>query len=140
MTIIRAVAFLHPAMISGAISMTKWFPERRWQDESGQWWRWAIYETYRSPERQDFLFSEKKVTKARAWQSAHQYGLAMDVVAVKTLDDGTPIPNSWSWDNAHPWAMLRELARDCGLDAPIEWDRAHIEHPSFSEIKAAWRR
>jgi hypothetical protein len=38
-----------------------------------------IYETWRSPQRQRMLF-EQEITKADAWQSWHQYGLALDFV------------------------------------------------------------
>ena len=38
------------------------------------------FEGYRSPERQNYLFHVMKTTKARAFQSAHNYGLAVDFV------------------------------------------------------------
>jgi len=56
----------------------------------------AVFETYRSPERQADLFKQGRtvpgriVTKAMRWMSWHQYGVAADVALLK---DG-----QWSWD------------------------------------------
>ena len=65
----------------------------------------AIFEGYRSPARQDFLYAQgrngtgKLVTNARAWESAHQAGLAVDIAGYK---DG-----HWSWDfDAHKVACF----------------------------------
>jgi hypothetical protein len=44
-----------------------------------------IVETYRTPEKQDILYEQGRsteggiVTKARAWESYHNYGLALDI-------------------------------------------------------------
>lgn len=49
----------------------------------------TIVETYRSPSRQDFLYAQgrtspgKPVTRARGWESWHQYGVAMDIAILK---------------------------------------------------------
>lgn len=57
-----------------------------------------IFEGYRSPERQDFLFSQGRsapgriVTRAKAWRSYHQYGLAVDL-AFKGA-------KGWTWEGA----------------------------------------
>lgn len=40
-----------------------------------------VFETYRNPIRQNYLYHGKpQVTKANAWQSAHQYKVAADFV------------------------------------------------------------
>lgn len=85
------------------------------------------FEGYRSPERQDYLFTVEKTTRARGWQSAHNYGLAVDFVA---YNDG-----SWSWEGSEDWDFLREAATNCGLMCTISWDRPHVEHPIWSSIK-----
>jgi peptidoglycan L-alanyl-D-glutamate endopeptidase CwlK len=44
-----------------------------------------IVETYRTPEKQDILYEQGRtiegdiITKARAWESYHNYGLALDI-------------------------------------------------------------
>ena len=92
----------------------------------------APFEGYRSPDQQYELFNQKPlVTKAIPWRSAHQYGLAVDFVA--WTEQG------WSWDDNHDWNILRRLAQENGLDCPITWDRAHVEHPVWADIRRAWR-
>lgn len=93
--------------------------------------RFEFFEGYRSPERQDYLFSITKTTKARPWQSAHQYGLAADFV---------PRHNGrWSWDGHHDYEFLKKAAREFGMDVPIAWDLCHVEHRAmFRDMKLAW--
>lgn len=79
------------------------------------------FETYRSPERQDFLFHHLKTTKAMAYQSSHQFGLAVDFVAWH------PVTQHWSWSNNEDWAWLESRAIEVGLGVPIGWDRPHVE-------------
>ena len=81
----------------------------------------AVFETYRSPARQQFLKETTTSTKAGPWESTHQLGLAVDFVPY--------VDNSWSWDGSHPWDLLDRLAGESGLVRPIRWDRPHIEHP-----------
>jgi D-alanyl-D-alanine carboxypeptidase len=56
----------------------------------------AVFEAWRSPQRQDYLYAQgrtregKIVTKAQAWQSWHQYGVATDVALL--------VKGKWSWD------------------------------------------
>lgn len=72
-----------------------------------------IFESYRSPARQDFLYAQGRgkpgpvVTKAKAWQSWHQYGLAVDL-AVR-------VDGQWSW--AFDPAALAQVFQ--GL--PVTW-------------------
>lgn len=86
------------------------------------------FEGYRSPERQEYLFSVEKTTKARAFQSAHNYGLAVDFVPF--------VDGKWSWDENHDWGHLDYGARQRGLFRPIKWDRPHVEHPIWYAIKS----
>lgn len=86
------------------------------------------FEGYRSPERQNYLFTVEKTTKARAFQSAHQYGLAVDFVP--------QVGGKWSWDDNHDWEHLKFGAVQRGLMVPIKWDRAHVEHPIWWAVKS----
>lgn len=89
-----------------------------------------FYEGYRSPERQDELFAKNpRVTRARAWESSHQYGLAADFVG----RDGN---GQWSWDERLPWDRLDAIAASVGLVRPIRWDRPHLEHPAWALVRA----
>lgn len=94
--------------------------------------RFQLFEGYRSPERQMHLFTVEKTTKARPWQSAHQYGLAVDYAIRVKNQDGTVY---WSWADNAPWELLKSLAAEVGLDVPIAWDRGHVEHPAFARLK-----
>src|SRR5215218_7087274 len=64
-----------------------------------------IFEAWRSPERQRFLYAKGRttpgpiVTYAKAWQSYHQYGLAADFVGF--------VDGNWTWDL--PDATWRKL-------------------------------
>lgn len=94
--------------------------------------RFEIFETLRSAERQNYLFM-KGSTKAREWQSAHNYGLAVDFVAVKGISQsGSPL---WSWDINEDWQFLAKCADEVGLSAPISWDKPHIQSHIWDQIK-----
>lgn len=86
--------------------------------------RFALFETWRSPERQQMVFDQGK-SKALPGHSAHQHGLAGDYVAIV---GGQP-----SWDGGQDWDFLKGEALKVGLDAPIKWDMGHVEVPM-------WRR
>jgi hypothetical protein len=87
----------------------------------------APFETYRTPLRQAELFNQKeKVTNARAWESAHNYGLAVDFVP--------KLNGQWSWSEDHDYAYLREKAEEHGLFVPIRWDPCHVVHPIWYSI------
>jgi len=92
--------------------------------------KFRVFETYRSPMRQDYLFEQTKSTKARAWQSAHQFGLAADFVPVDEV-------GFWSWHDTEDWNWLGQRARDCGLSQPITWDRPHICAPEWTGVNEA---
>lgn len=86
------------------------------------------FEGYRSPERQNYLFHVMKTTKARAFQSAHNYGLAVDFVPW--------VNGAWSWDEHHDWKALEFCASQRGLLRPLKWDLPHIEHPIWFAVKS----
>lgn len=98
--------------------------------------RFHPFETYRSPERQRMLYEQgrsqpgRKVTNADAWQSPHQFGLAVDFVPKRRKNkDDLNSPWVWDWDFAtdEDWAFLSSSAASVGLSCPIVWDRPHVE-------------
>ena len=94
------------------------------------------FEGYRTPERQTELAAQRPpVTRAKAWQSAHQYGLAVDFALLN--DDG-----SWEWpdsDDPH-WDELHRIARLCSLRVPDPTgDAGHVQHPDWLYIRRQLR-
>jgi hypothetical protein len=91
-----------------------------------------VFETYRSPMRQQAIYEESSGhTGAQAYESAHQYGLAVDYVP---FNGGV-----WSWDQKHDWDFLRAAARGLGLKNDLSWDRPHVEHPVWEDVKKVLR-
>lgn len=121
----RNVALLHHKMRPEAITLLEALARA---NQTGLTTRYfQLYEGWRDPRRQDRLFKEG-TTKARAWQSAHQYGLAIDIVP--TNRDG------WTWEIGDDWEWLRDFVeRNTSLRRTIAWDKAHFEHPLWQEIK-----
>lgn len=102
---------------------------------NGSRYRFEPFEGFRNPARQNYLFAVSKTTKARPWQSAHQYGLAVDFACRRIVKDHAP-GEGWYWLDDAPWGQLKSLARGEGLDIPIAWDKGHVEHPIWNKIKA----
>jgi peptidoglycan L-alanyl-D-glutamate endopeptidase CwlK len=112
--------FLHPAIRSAVIDI------RAELNAAGH--PFEVFEAYRSPRRQRYLYAQgrtapgKRVTKAKAWQSYHQYGLAADFVL--KLDSG------WSWEtggrHAIAWQALHTIGRRYGLE-PLSWEMPHLQ-------------
>lgn len=102
--------------------------------------RFEIFETFRDPVRQNRLFAQK-TTKALAWQSAHNIGLACDFVPYITGDEAIALSEAtgerhfpgWSWHSSHDWDYLTNAAKRFSLTT-IEWDRPHVQHPQASKI------
>ncbi len=90
-----------------------------------------IFEAWRAPERQQFLYEQGRsrpggiVTYARAWESYHQYGLAADFVL---YNDGQA--NPWSWDDAGAkkslWDSLHKIGKSLDLE-PLGFERPHLQ-------------
>lgn len=86
-----------------------------------------IFETYRSPERQEECLANK-TSKVGPWKSAHNWGFAADFVAFND--------NKWSWDNNHDYKHLGMRAAEYGLLQPFEdWDPYHIESPLWAQAR-----
>jgi peptidoglycan L-alanyl-D-glutamate endopeptidase CwlK len=87
-----------------------------------------MFEGFRSPERQQYLYAQGRtrpgaiVTKARPGTSYHQYGLAGDFVL---FEDG-----KWSWDvsgeRARHWVRLQEIGKQLGLE-PLSFELPHLQ-------------
>jgi peptidoglycan L-alanyl-D-glutamate endopeptidase CwlK len=87
-----------------------------------------IFEGFRSPQRQQFLYEQGRtrpgnvVTNAEPWRSIHQYGLAADFVLHES--------GRWSWDTAGEkrnwWSRLHEIGRAQGLE-PLGWEAPHLQ-------------
>lgn len=90
------------------------------------------FEGFRHPLRQHYLVTETKNTKAGPWESAHQYGLAVDFAVLVVDDDSTD--TLWSWSAQAPWGELKRLASVEGLTVPIAWDQGHVQHPIFKTL------
>lgn len=91
-----------------------------------------LFEGYRSPERQRDLYQQGRtapgaiVTRANAWQSYHQYGVAADFVLF--------INGRWSWVDSgefkNHWKKLHQLAAKVGLE-PLSWELPHLQLKSL---------
>ena len=87
-----------------------------------------VFEARRSPQRQRYLYAKgrtaagSKVTNAKAWESYHQYGLAVDFV-LKTN-------GNWDWStagaNGQAWKELHKIAAKHGLE-PLSWELPHLQ-------------
>ncbi len=98
-----------------------------------------MFEAFRTPVRQDWLYQQGRtrpgsvVTKARAWESYHQYGLAADFVL--WLD------GRWSWDAAGEraswWKRLHKLGRALELE-PVSFEMPHLQQAGLklADLKA----
>ncbi len=95
--------------------------------------RFRPHTGYRSPADQEAAF-RRGVTKARAFESAHQFGLALDFVP---LGDGNKFV--WPDPSDREWDQLRARARGFGLLNNIEWDRPHVEHRLWQRVRALTR-
>lgn len=93
---------------------------------------WQIFEAFRHPARQEWLLENTTSTKAGMWESAHQYGLAVDLV---------PRPaGNWSWAEGLHWDLMKKAAVSHGLRVPISWDKAHVEDARWPNVRRAVRR
>ena len=91
-----------------------------------------VFESFRSPERQQKLFDQGRrgpdadkpiVSNAEPWESYHQYGLAVDMVISKSgvnpWETGTEETRAW-------WKRYHELAEKNGLE-PLSFELPHVQ-------------
>lgn len=134
----RDVAMLHPKLRPVATDLLQYL-ERAYETGLTKY-KFELFEGFRLPQRQAYLLKQG-TTKAGMWQSAHQYGLAIDLVP--TIRPGrtalaAPI-RGWNWDHItdEGWTFMIDTAKTFGLRAPIAWDKPHLEHPLFLEVRKA---
>ncbi|PRO66662.1 peptidase [Alkalicoccus urumqiensis] len=99
--------------------------------------RLVITEGYRSPERQDELYARGRsaggdiVTHAAAWESYHNYGLAIDY-ALET-DDGLvwDTETDFNGSGEPDWLEVATIAKDIGFEWGGDWhgfrDYPHLQ-------------
>lgn len=108
-----------------------------------------IYEGWRTPERQAALYARgrkigepgKTVTRAKAWHSHHQYGLAADFVhrqidktrmnaQVVRKGSGRDLPSFWVWWPASDprWEAFHRFAKEAGLEV-LGFEKPHVQFP-----------
>jgi|TARA_R110000782_G_scaffold184197_4_gene274430 peptidoglycan L-alanyl-D-glutamate endopeptidase CwlK len=108
--------------------------------ELGKGVRLRLSYVYRSPEEQDVLFKKRPVvTKATAWQSFHQYGLAFDIVLMYDKDgDGNFEEVSWDTkrdgdkDGIADWLEVTKVFVKHGfvngfMSKGKKWDLPHFQ-------------
>lgn len=121
---ISSLSVCHPKFKAQAIPLAEYLARAY---ETGQTKSlFKVFETFRMPDRQDYLF-KKGSTKSRAWQSAHQYGIACDFAEFST--------GEFSWATTHDWPFLARAAQEFGLARPIGWDLGHICLPDWERWK-----
>jgi peptidoglycan L-alanyl-D-glutamate endopeptidase CwlK len=82
----------------------------------------AVFEGYRSPERQQSLYDQGRtapgriVTYAKPWESFHQLGLAVDIVG-KT---------NGKWDWSIDYDKITEIFKRHGFK-PLKFEKAHFQ-------------
>jgi peptidoglycan LD-endopeptidase CwlK len=111
---------LHPKMRRAAVKLL--------EKLAAEGISFRIFEAYRSPARQAWLFEQgrsrpgAKVTNARAWESYHQYGMAVDFVLW--------VNNTWSWETTgvhkNSWKRLQQVGTELGLEA-LSFELPHLQ-------------
>jgi len=82
----------------------------------------AVFESYRSPERQQWLYDQgrtrdgKIITNARPYESFHQYGLAVDIVGY----------HNKKWDWSIDYDKVTEVFKRHGFK-PLKFEKAHFQ-------------
>jgi peptidoglycan L-alanyl-D-glutamate endopeptidase CwlK len=94
----------------------------------------AIFETYRSPTRQQYLYDQGRtrpgriITNAKPGKSWHQYGLAVDLAFDGSRQDGI----QWSWEGN--WDAVGKIFTDVGLEW-LGYSPTFPEKPHFQLTK-----
>lgn len=123
----RSTDYLHPLARPSFIMLAAQL--RKDFDDGISEFEFRIFETYRSPVRQEYVTRQGN-SKAQAFRSAHQYGLAVDFVPFI-------VSRGFVWDvPGSAWDHLRRRAHEGGFLNDIPWDRAHVEFALWKEIQA----
>jgi len=93
---------------------------------------WKVFEGLRLPERQQQMLADG-TSKVGPWQSAHAYGLAVDIVP-STLA-------GWTWSvTGEDKRLFKIIAERRQMRVPISWDPLHVEAPEWPSFKAHFTR
>lgn len=123
--VIRDIELLHPSIrsrVENVLSTLK-------AHSSPILSRVRAFETYRHPQRQEYLLTARGTTRAAMYHSPHQFGLAVDFAMLTA-------GGKWSWNlGVKDWMELRQICLINGLDNPVfAWDPGHFEHHRWQEI------
>jgi hypothetical protein len=90
--------------------------------------RFRCFETYRDPKAQTAAFATG-TSKAPAFSSPHQFGLAADFVPYGS--------RGWVWPHVTDgeWDTLRMHCRTFGLINDLNWDRPHVYHRVWRQVR-----
>lgn len=131
-TVIRSTAELHPAFQSAAEGLYKHLI--RLHETGSLKFRFEIFETFRLPSRQKDLLA-KGVSKAGPFDSAHQFGCAIDFVPFLSQAEAAAlgVRPGWYWPEItdEAWQILKQTAALYGLERPFSWDGPHIQLPGW---------
>lgn len=90
--------------------------------------QWTVFETYRSPEDQARVYY-RGTSKVGPMHSAHQYGLAVDILPLKA---GKPHwPTGSTVEAFHEALAQLETNSHC----PIAWDPYHVESKLWDTLR-----
>ena len=106
-----------------------------------------IVRTYDTLARQRKMYAQGRTTPGnivtkitKGWHNIRVGGLpcarAIDVAFKKQRR----FPGRKNWDAKWPWGRLRLVARGCGLDIPITWDKGHIVDRQGETFSQAWAK
>ena len=82
----------------------------------------AVFESYRTPERQQWLYDQgrtrdgKIITNAKPYESFHQFGLAVDIVGY----------HNKKWDWSIDYDKITEIFKRHGFK-PLKFEKAHFQ-------------
>jgi peptidoglycan L-alanyl-D-glutamate endopeptidase CwlK len=85
----------------------------------------AVFETWRTPTRQDELYNQgrtapgKKVTNARGWDSWHQYGVAADIAGMAN--------SKWTWGQEVDFTAAMKFFKAEGLETLDPFEQCHVQ-------------
>lgn len=126
--VVRDMKALHPSCALAFRELAEYL--RISFNEGATHSEFRVFETYRNPIRQLYLL-EQGVSKAGAFQSAHQFGMAVDFVP----GTQTALGFKWSWSANEDWPFLKRAAELYGLSCPIAWDKAHVQVKDWEDIR-----
>lgn len=138
------LADLHPEARAQFLDLTALLVEA-WTDGETEYLL-RPFEGFRDSARQAEMV-RNGTSKAGPFQSAHWFGLAVDFVPDGNTKKGygfsghTEKAPRWYWPPAShkDWKVLGEAAASVGLIQPISWDKPHVQHPLFAQMKRALR-